>query len=206
MERKTIQALLIFSFSLLLLLILSPVAGADDIYDSVIRIHVLANSDSPEDQELKLEVRDALLQYARENLSSCNDREEAKEEIAGHVTQMEKIGKSVLERQGISAPLSISLTEEYYPTRTYDTLSLPQGKYLSLKVEIGAAQGKNWWCILFPPLCLDSAKGAADALLEAGMEEENVKTVTLQNETYQIRFRILEIWEKAKKSVSDCFS
>jgi len=205
MKKEWIQALIFWGISLLFLAILIPIAGADNLTGSVIRFHVIANSDSEEDQSLKLLVRDRLLDYAKTNFSTIGEIENAKFEIENRLGDLEREAKDVLEENGCFLPVSVALKEEYYPTKEYENLSFPNGTYLSLQVRIGRAQGKNWWCVFFPPMCFNSALNTEDALLEAGMEKENVKTVTRSGGEYKIRFKIVEIWEKTKTSLKAFF-
>lgn len=198
MDRTTTKTLLLSSLALLFLLILSPLAGAESIYSSVVRIHVLANSDSPEDQALKLSVRDRLLEYANANFSLCENREEAEEEIRTHLSKLEEVAQKTLLENHSDQNVLVSLTKEYYPTRYYEDFSLPAGEYTSLQVRLGEAEGKNWWCVLFPPICVNSAKGTEDALLDAGMGETQVKTVTVNQGEYRIRFKLVEWFQTAK--------
>ena len=178
MKKEWTLAIVFWGIALLLLFAISPIAGEENLYQSVIRIHVLANSDSKEDQDYKLLVRDQLLTYASEHFSHLSDVKEASQEIPKNFDAMQRVAQDALCEAGCTMPVELSLTEEYYPTRDYESLSLPGGKYLSLQVKIGQAGGKNWWCVLFPPICLNTALDTEDALLEAGMNEENVKTVT----------------------------
>ena len=190
----------------MILLVIGTTEGSENLYGSVIRIHVLANSDSPEDQETKLLVRDKILEFAEENLSGSKGLAEAEEEIRERIPQMEEMGRAYLKEIGKEDRLSITLTTEYYPTREYDSLSLPAGDYLSLRVLIGEAEGQNWWCILFPPTCLTTAtEKAEDALLDAGMEEKNVKTITREGTRFQIRFKILEIVSQTREKIRRLF-
>lgn len=205
MNQKYVKATIFFGIALLLCFALFPLWNADNLYDSVIRIHVLANSDSAEDQERKLMVRDAMLEYAEENLKEFDSLKEAKASLRSQLPLMEETAAKVLEEAGCDDSVSVSLSEEYYSTRHYDGFSLPAGQYLSLQVKIGEAQGQNWWCVLFPPLCLSSSVAAEDALVEAGMDEENAKTVTADGTEYEIRFRILDWWSSAKEKLSRIF-
>ncbi len=206
MKKEWTLAIVFWGIALLILFAISPIAGEENLYQSVIRIHVLANSDSPQDQEYKLLVRDRLLSYSQENFAQLDGKEEASEEICKRFDDMQRIAQDALLEAGCAMPVELSLMEEYYPTKRYESLSLPSGKYLSLQVKIGQAQGQNWWCVLFPPICLNTALDTEDALLEAGMKEENVKTVTVQKGKYKIRFKILEWWGRGKEKIAEIFS
>lgn len=205
MKPYQLISLILSGAAMLFLLLLLPMQSGENLYDSVIRIHVLANSDSKEDQERKLAVRDAILKYTRNSLSLGENREDAKAVLEENLDQLEQVAKKTLEENGSLHEVKIILGEEYYPTREYETLSLPAGTYLSLQVQIGDAQGKNWWCVLFPPLCLSSSVEAEDALAGAGMTEENVATVTEDKPVYRIRFKLLEFLQETKKSVKELF-
>ena len=205
MKPYQLISLILSGTAMLFLLLLLPMQSGENLYDSVIRIHVLANSDSKEDQERKLAVRDAILKYTRNKLSLGENREDAKAVLEKNLDQLEQVAKKTLEENGSLHEVKIVLEEEYYPTREYETLSLPAGTYLSLQVQIGDAQGKNWWCVLFPPLCLSSSVEAEDALAGAGMTEENVATITEDKPVYRIRFKLLEFLQETKKSVKELF-
>ena len=205
MNQKYAKASVFFGIAILLSFSLLPFWNSENLYSSVIRIHVLANSDSETDQTQKLMVRDALLEYAAENLKEYDSLEEAKAALEAKLPSFEETAEKVLRREGSNDDISVSLNEEYYSTRHYDGFSLPAGRYLSLQVKIGEAQGKNWWCVLFPPLCLSSSVETEDALIDAGMDEDNAKTVTCDGTEYKIRFRILDWWSSAKEKLSRIF-
>ncbi|MBR5295448.1 MAG: stage II sporulation protein R, partial [Clostridia bacterium] len=160
---------------------------AENIYNSVIRIHVLANSNDALDQELKIKVRDRILDFAKENFSEEYDKDQAEKAIKEKLPEIISLSEKSLEDAGCNDSVSATLSQEYYPTREYETLSLPAGEYLSLRVMIGEAKGENWWCVLFPPVCINSAVDTEDALANAGMEKKNILTVTGKKE-YVYRF------------------
>ncbi|MBE6577093.1 MAG: stage II sporulation protein R [Ruminococcaceae bacterium] len=180
---------------------LMPVHGEEKIYDSVMRLHVIANSDSNEDQALKLCVRDAILSRSDLISADCADLEEAKERTLANLEEIQKCAKAEVERLGYSYEVEVRLCEEDYPTKTYGSLCFPSGKYLSLQVLIGEAKGENWWCVLFPPLCLDAASKAQtneDAFIAVGLTPEQYKVITETKEpAYEARFKILEALEEA---------
>ncbi len=205
MEQKYVKALIFFGIALLLCLSFLPFWNADNLYDSVIRIHVLANSDEKLDQENKLMVRDALVKFASNNLGSYTSRKEAEKALEEKLYEFKEEAINTLQKEGCNDGVSIELCEEYYSTRHYDGFSLPAGKYLSLQVKIGEAKGKNWWCVLFPPLCLSSSVSTEDALIDTGMNEDNAKTITCAGTEYKIRFRLLEWWGTAKERLDRIF-
>ena len=125
-----------------------------DIADSVFRLHVIANSDSKEDQNLKYIVRDNLLSYMKEICSDCTNKEEAIRIVQEHSKDFEQIAKNTITEQGYSYDVKINIGNFEFPTKTYGDISLPAGYYDALRVEIGEAKGQNWWCVMFPPLML----------------------------------------------------
>lgn len=133
----------------------------ENIYDSVIRLHVIANSDSEDDQQIKLEVRDAILEKAAELFDGASFEEA--QEIAGEKLELLRdIADDVLLKNGFDYKSSVALSPEAFPTRDYGDVKLPGGKYLSLCVRLGDADGKNWWCVMFPPMCSGAAKSISD--------------------------------------------
>lgn len=198
MKKHVLTALLFFCLGLLVLTVTADLACAPELYDSVIRLHVLANSDAEEDQAIKLAVRDEVLAYCQDHFALA-DRAAAEEELSSDLEGIRQAAEKKLRELGGTESVRVTLSRESYPTRHYEALSLPAGTYTSLKVSIGEAAGKNWWCVLFPPLCLDSATDAESALLDAGMREEDVKTVTLDGSRYELRFKILEWFHRLRE-------
>ena len=180
-------------------LMILPIHGEAGIYDSVIRLHVLAASDSDRDQALKLTVRDAVLQKTQTLLQNVGDRTEAERILRAALPEIETVATAALADAGAPNTVSVALGEETYPTREYEQLAFPAGEYLSLRVLIGAAEGQNWWCVLFPPLCLTTAteRRESEAIcLSAGLTGEQYRLIADTGETkYRLRFKILEVAE-----------
>ena len=162
------------------------------LYDSFIRLHVIANSDSERDQKLKLELRDEILKYMSGVYGKESDFESAREILDDHLDDIEKLAVDFLNENECDHPVSVTLTPEHYPTREYEGVSLPAGEYLSLRVIIGEGEGKNWWCVIFPSLCLD-ASAKKEKLSEAGFTPSQIKIIT-GGEKYKLKFRILELF------------
>ncbi len=184
---------------------LLPVHGESQIYSNVLRLHVLANSDSREDQELKLKVRDAVLSCADGLLIDADSREEALRLTEEHLSLLTEAAKKAITDAGRSDPVRLELGEEVYPTKNYEACCFPSGKYASLRVVIGAGEGQNWWCVLFPPMCVSaaSANSAEDAFISVGLSADQYRIVTeTSRPTYKARFRILEVMESAFRSRS----
>lgn len=195
------KRLLIITFclcALWLLLGLLPVHGEEEIYDTVVRLHVLANSDSEEDQSLKLAVRDAVLEVTSPILQDCRTQDEARAAIESHFSEIRAAAERVVADWGHTDPVSLELGMEDYPERTYDSFCFPAGTYLSLRISIGAAEGQNWWCCLFPPICKGAAtvpaESAEDAFVAVGLTSDQYKIITeTDRPVYRVRFKLLEV-------------
>ena len=170
-----------------------PVSGEEEIYDNMIRLHVLANSDSPEDQALKLKVRDAVLEKAEE--ISCSGPDEAYIKARESLNVLKIAAEDTIRNEGYDYSVNVTLGEEKYPERDYDGFSLPAGSYTSLRVLIGDAKGQNWWCVLFPQVCTDTATPVEERLTEAGFTSAQIRLLTDEEKpTYRIKFKLLEIF------------
>ena len=193
--KKILILILVFASCLICLSYL-PVHGEEQIYDSVVRLHVIANSDSDADQELKLKVRDAVLAEMSSLVGDCCDRESALTVLGSSLEHISSVAQKTVYENGYDYPVSVSLGEEKYPTKNYEAACFPAGTYSSLQIKIGDADGKNWWCVLFPTLCLSSAKSAEEAFIEVGLSSEQYKIITETDDPkYKLRFKILESFE-----------
>ena len=170
-----------------------------DLADSVLRLHVLANSDDQADQALKLKVRDRVLTEAEAILPEGATLEEAAQTLADHLTQLAEAGAEVVAQEGYDYPVSASLEETWFPTKEYEDFSLPAGRYQALRIVIGEGEGRNWWCVVFPPLCLGSvSESTQETALEAGLDERQVSLLTGESEGYVVKFKALELWDQLK--------
>lgn len=196
---KILMVIAVFCVAILLTFLL-PTHGEAEIYDSVIRLHVIANSNSEEDQALKLKVRDAVLEAANNILLDASEISIAQKNFESNLTALEDVAEKCIYDEGHNYSVRVSLTEENYPTKKYESLCFPSGKYLSLQVKIGDAVGQNWWCVLFPPLCMSAASQmtATDALIDIGFTSDQYKIITdTKDASYNVRFKILETFESA---------
>ena len=192
---------IIISIAMIFLLIgIFPVHGEEAVYDNVIRLHVLANSDSKEDQSEKLRVRDAVLSYTEERLAECKTREDAIRTLESCLEEIEAVAENQLARDGYSLPVKVAFDVERYPTRQYASCCFPSGSYLSLRVMIGEAEGQNWWCVLFPSLCYSAATADGGSSMESSLtalgfsgDQYRIITDSSDNTTYQVRFKLLEV-------------
>lgn len=178
---------------------LLPVHGEEKIYDDVLRLHVIANSDSKADQALKLKVRDSILDEVSQMLSDCPDFNSALELISkpSSLERLTAVARKTVTDEGYDYDVTVSVGEEEYPRKQYESLCFPSGNYTSLKVQIGSSSGQNWWCVLFPKLCLSAATKGTDndeEFVQAGFTPEQYKIVTDTDEPqYEVKFKILEI-------------
>lgn len=203
MKKIKLTSLLLIIISIILLIAsFLPGHSETEIYDKILRLHVLANSDSEEDQQLKLKVRDAILKLSEEFGSEFEDIDDASTIYSSKLDEIKQEAERVIHENGYSYPVSVSLGKEYYPVKSYDEVCLPSGNYLSLKIQIGEAEGQNWWCVLYPPLCLSAAR-ADEELIEAGFTGEQIKIITENDSSvkYKIKFKLLESF----KSFFDLF-
>ncbi len=193
--KKILICFCTFVFILALITPLLPLKGEGDIYENTIRLHVLANSDDPKDQELKLKVRDSILERVSGELSDCKTRLEAEKKVEDISDDILITAQNTICENGFDYTVHLTLDHEYYPTREYEGVSMPAGTYLSLKIMIGEAEGQNWWCVLFPPLCTSSAKPKS-TLKEAGFTPDQIRILTEdENPKYKLKFKFLELFE-----------
>ncbi len=158
--------------------------------EEIIRLHVVAASDSEEDQALKLQVRDAVVEYLDAALESIPTKAEAMAYLEDHLDEIADAANRVIEAAGLSDKVKVTLLQEKFNTRDYDSFSLPAGVYDSLRIVIGQGQGHNWWCVVFPSLCLPQESFEAEA---AGSGFSDTLTETLQREEgYEVRFWLLD--------------
>ncbi len=171
----------------------------DELADKVVRLHVLANSDSEEDQALKLKVRDVVLERATAILKQSADRREAESCLRGELLELERIAAEEIAAEEYNYPVTVELENSDFPTKEYDGFTLPAGEYLALRVIIGEGQGQNWWCVVFPPLCTAASADVPASALAAGFSEEEVNLITEENQGYVLKFKAVEWWETLKE-------
>ena len=163
----------------------------------MVRLHVIANSDSQDDQTLKLQVRDAVLEQAAVYLEEVSDVESAVAVLTAHLEELSLVGQAVVEREGYSYPVAAQLGSTHFPTKYYDGFALPAGDYQALRVVIGAGEGENWWCVAFPTLCVSAASEWQTTAVSGGLTEEDVALMAGE-EGYVLKFKCLELWDRLK--------
>ena len=173
-----------------------------DLADRVVRLHVLANSDSEEDQALKLLVRDAVLERATALLEQTESRAEAEALLRESLPELETIAEETVRANGYSYAVTAELEGTSFPTKEYDGFSLPAGEYLALRILIGEGAGQNWWCVVFPPLCTAASADVPETALAAGLTEDQVGLMTEEDSGYVLKFKAVEWWEQLKAALS----
>ncbi len=165
-----------------------------DITQTVFRLHILANSDSEEDQSLKLKVRDAVLEENSDIFEDCKSAEEAAAAAREHIDEIKSSAEKVLAENGAGYGAECGIAKMRFDDRVYGDMTMPAGEYLALRVTLGDAEGKNWWCVMFPPLCLPAVSG--EAAEEVFSPEE--LDILEDRESYECRFYFLELLEKLR--------
>lgn len=195
---KTIKFLFsaLLTLSLTLCMSVLPTEKDAAIYEDTLRLHILANSDSEDDQQLKYEIRDKLLARYGEALRCARSFDDAEAEVTGMLSDIERDVDGWIREAGYEYKSHVTLGVEWYDTREYEDFTLPRGYYTSLRVMLGEAEGQNWWCVMYPPLCLDVATEDApkdDALMGYSREEY----MLVNGEGYSIKFKLLEVFSDA---------
>lgn len=179
-------------------------AVSNDIADSVFRLHVIANSDTEEDQALKLKVRDQLLEYMNSLTEDCTSKKEVIEIAKMHEADFQKIAKEIIEENGFDYEVTVQIGTSDFPTKYYGDITLPAGTYDALKVKIGKAEGQNWWCVMFPPLCfIDVSTGivpeeSKEEMKESLNDEEYDLISKTDNSEISFKFKLVELFQNLK--------
>lgn len=195
MKLKQWEKGMLLGLGLLVLSCLVPIGQQARLADKLTRLHVVANSDSAADQALKLQVRDAVLAEIRPEDDAGDAR---------LLARLEQAAEAAVEAAGQSQSVRVYRTRMYFDTRVYDTFALPAGEYDAVRIELGAAEGNNWWCVLFPPLCAGACQEElADIGACAGLTRDEVSYISRDGTAYVIRFKIAEWWGTLKEWLSD---
>ncbi len=195
------KIILILAVGVLAAASLSPLflpSGSDlELYENVIRLHVIANSDDEDDQAIKLRVRDSILGLVGERLADAGTKPEAEARMRELLPELEETARATVADSGCDLPVTACLTKEDYPRKSYGTVTLPSGNYTSLRIVIGEGEGHNWWCVLFPRMCTRPASTPLEQkeeFTDAGFTPSQYKIITeSENTRYVIKFRIIEI-------------
>lgn len=167
------------------------------IAEKTVRLHVVANSDSEADQAQKLRVRDAVLREVESLTAQCETAAQAREVLADSLGNLQNCAQELLRAEDSEYSVSVTLQTERFDTRVYDTFTLPAGSYPSLRVNIGQAQGKNWWCVVFPSLCTAAtSREVEDSAQAGGFTDGQSELITGGQERYELKFKTLELLKR----------
>ena len=198
---KTVKFELAAVFAFIICVILSAYnldRECDGIRQNILRLHVIAASDSEEDQKIKLKLRDELLVKGKEIFSQSDSKKEAEYKIKESLSLLQNTADSFLKKEGASHRATVSLEKSWFPTRRYEGYTLPAGYYDALKVVIGKGEGQNWWCVMFPALCLPAAKKDGN-IFDGILTEGEQRFIT--EEKFEIRFWIVEKWQELENNL-----
>ena len=208
LQNSKIKRIFIVLFLLCIFIFISAVsyvnAVSTGISDSVFRLHVIANSDSDEDQELKYKVRDAVLEYMNEISTDCSSKEEIITLVTEHEQDFYDIAKQTITDNGYDYSVTIYIGKYDFPTKSYGDITFPAGVYDCLRIEIGESQGQNWWCVMFPPLCfIDISSGIVSdeskSELENSLTEEEYSIISdEQSIDIKFKFSLIELLNNLK--------
>lgn len=169
-------------------------ADCENIRQNVLRLHIIANSDSPQDQALKLKIRDRILEESENIFGLCENVEQAVEVTENQLLRFQSIANHVIKEAGFGYNAKATVGDRYFETRVYDEFTLPAGNYKSLIIDVGEAKGKNWWCVIFPEICLPTS---AQTGLDKTVDEDSARIAEGKNR-YIMRFKLVEIYEDIK--------
>lgn len=210
-----ISAVSKFLLVVLAICIIYSTSTQKEIAGNVVRLHIIANSDSAEDQALKLKVRDAILNYMNTRYPNGATRDEAAQYLKNSIPELKKVAAGILEKNGSADPVDVKYGVYAFPTKEYGNLALPAGMYEALRVELGEAEGLNWWCVMFPPLCVADANSLqidqeAMKELKNDIGAANYSLITdvtdRSNVPVKIKFRIVELVESSKIKLAEMFN
>lgn len=198
-----------FEVALALGLVIAIITGARadarqaDLSSKMMRLHVIANSDTDTDQALKLRVRDRVIKTSQKLLTGVSSIDNARDIIKQNLKIIETVAQDEIHRNGFNYSVRAELTNMYFPTRDYESFSLPAGEYEAFRVIIGSGKGHNWWCVMFPPLCITAAEAEVTKAAEtAGLSKEEIKLIESGKTVYRYEFKTMEWLGKVKNLLS----
>lgn len=168
-------------------------AQCDNISNDVFRLHILANSDSEYDQSGKLKVRDRVLEYSKSLFESAKTKEEAESLISQNLDNITQVAQNELKNLGCDQNVKAEIKKMYFTTRYYDSYTLPSGMYDALRITIGSGKGHNWWCVMYPSICI-SAASEQDEKAKQALDDGEYDII--KNEKYSYKFKVVELFEK----------
>lgn len=165
----------------------------------MVRLHIIANSDSREDQNLKLQVRDSILDFTTGVLAQAENQKTAQQRLSAALPEIQRLAAREIAAAGYDYTVEARLEPAEFPHKEYDGFALPAGEYSALRLVIGAGKGQNWWCVVYPPICMAAASDWQDTALAAGLDEEDIELITEADTEYVLKFRSVELWEQLRQ-------
>lgn len=220
MSKKILELSMVVLIIFILMVFVSSIyayTNSKGIEDNLLRLHVIANSDSSEDQKLKLEVRDRVIEYFGKNFADCKSKEDMQVLAAKDIDNIKKFVEEYLIKEGKTCDVKVELGKSIFPTKDYGLFTVPTGEYDALRIILGNGSGKNWWCVLFPPLCMADASVIKDKkkndppnneaynLLKQKLTAEEYELITSSNNEnlpVKFKFKIVEIFQESKLKFS----
>ena len=193
-------------FSIIIFILVSAKSYSKTMFESIsnnfLRLHIVANSDSTEDQMLKYQIRDSIIEYIAPFFENVTSKDEALKILNEHLNDIYNISCDIVKSNGLNYPINVSIGNFYFPTKKYSTITLPEGFYDALKIEIGNSDGQNWWCVMFPSLCIIDTNNCkftdnSDEILREnlGIEEYSIITDSDKSKNFNIKFKLIELFE-----------
>lgn len=199
------RSLIIGIFFTIIYNIVNTNVKCENINSKIFRLHILANSNSEMDQNLKLCVRDKIQEFSKNTLNNVTDKIMAESIFAKNLGNIEKIAKNEIEKYGYNYPVCAKITNKYFNTRNYENFTLPAGNYDALELKIGAGKGKNWWCIMFPTLCIGGPSSKNHKQLENSLNKNEIRFIKSKKNKYVIKFKIVEMYQLFKSWINSNF-
>lgn len=201
---------IIGAFALALCMTMAVTAYSDnvqeDLQDNLIRLHIIAESDSDNDQNVKLKVRDAILKNVGEKMTA-SDKDECKAKITGNLGEIEQIADNVLRENGFNYTSRAEYGKFYFPEKTYKSMTLPAGEYYGIRVVLGSGEGHNWWCVMYPPLCFKEGEEVtlsreSEKILREKLDSDTYEIITQKNNEVVVKFKIVQVVQELKEKIS----
>jgi len=198
---KNWELALLLSLAVTLLWGAWSVGRQEELARKMIRLHVIANSDTEADQALKLQVRDQILAFTTDVLAQSADMAQAQQRLQDALPQIEAMAASEIAAQGYDYGVSARLESAEFPHKAYDGFALPAGNYTALRLVIGEGAGQNWWCVVYPPLCTTAATELHETAIAAGLDEDDLALITEEDTGYVLKFRSVELWQQLRQKM-----
>ena len=196
---KTWEIALLLALAVTLLWGAWSASRQEDLARKMVRLHVIANSDTEEDQALKLQVRDSVLDFTTRVLEQAESQSEAEEKLISALPEIQRLAAEKIAVEGYDYGVTARLERTEFPHKEYEGFALPAGEYTALRLVIGEGAGQNWWCVVYPPLCMAAAADLPETAIAAGFTEDDVGFITEENEGYVLKFRSVELWQQLRQ-------